>query len=212
MEILLRDVILIPDPFQINSKRTNITIENNRITEISPTARLPDPEYVITGKNLIVLPPGLNAHTHLPMTLLRGYSDNKVLYEWLADIWDIEGKFNANWIELGTQLACLEAIKNGTGGMFDNYFHSSVIGQVITQAGLRGWLGSGLLPSSFVEQGGLDFQLKEFERTINLANTSSLLTAAIGPHSQTTVEEEYLLQARDLAAEHHIPITIHASE
>ncbi len=212
MEILLRDVILISDPFQIKSKLTNIIIENNRVTDISPTAKLPDPEYVIKGKNLIVLPPALNAHTHLPMTLLRGYSDNKVLYEWLADIWAIEGKFNADWIELGTQLACLEAIKSGTGGMFDNYFHSSVIGQVIKQAGLRGWLGSGLLPSAFVNQGGLDFQLKEFEKTIDVASTSSLLNAAIGPHSPTTVEEEHLLQARDLAAEHHIPMTIHASE
>ena len=212
MEFLIRDVILISDPFQINSKRTNITIENNQITEISPTAKLPDPEYTIRGKNLVVLPPAMNAHTHLPMTLLRGFSDNKILYDWLADIWSIEGKFNADWIELGTKLACLEAIKSGTGGMFDNYFHSSVIGQVIKQAGLRGWLGSGLLPSSFVDQGGLDFQLKEFEKTIEIANTSSLLTAAIGPHSPTTVEEEYLLQTRDLAAKHHIPITIHASE
>jgi len=171
MEFLLKDVILISDPFQINSKRTNITIENNHITEISPTAKLPDPEYVIQGKNLVVLPPAMNAHTHLPMTLLRGFSDNKVLYEWLEDIWSIEGKFNADWIEMGTKLACLEAIKSGTGGIFDNYFHSSVIGQVIKKAGLRGWLGSGLLPSSFVDQGGLDFQLKEFEKTMDQATS-----------------------------------------
>ncbi|MHA1978719.1 MAG: amidohydrolase [Candidatus Hodarchaeales archaeon] len=212
MEILLRDVILLADPFQSSSKQTNIVIEDNKITEISPTANIPSPEYIIRGKNLVVLPPALNAHTHLPMTLLRGYSDNKVLYEWLADIWAIEGKFDKNWIELGTKLACLEAIKAGTGGMFDFYFHSSVIGKVIKQAGLRGWLGSGLLPSAFVNQGGLDFQLQEFERTINIANTSPLLTAAIAPHSPTTVEEEYLLQSRDLATEHKIPITIHASE
>jgi 5-methylthioadenosine/S-adenosylhomocysteine deaminase len=212
VEILLRDVILISDPFQISSKPTNIVIEDNQFIEISPTAKLPDPEYTIHGKHLVVLPPSLNSHTHLPMTLLRGYSDNKVLYEWLSDIWAIEGKFNADWIELGTKLACLEAIKSGTGGMFDNYFHSSVIGKVVKQSGLRGWIGSGLLPSAFVDQGGLDFQLREFERTIEIAKTSSLLTPAIAPHSPTTVEEEYLLQARDLAAKYHIPITIHASE
>ncbi len=212
MQILCRDVILVTDPFQISSKRTNIVIEDNQITEIDPTATLSSPEYIIQGKNLVVLPPALNAHTHLPMTLLRGYSDNKVLYEWLADIWAIEGKFDANWIELGTKLACLEAIKAGTGGMFDFYFHSSVIGRVIKQAGLRGWIGSGLLPSAFVDQGGLDFQLEEFKRTIDMANTSPLLTAAIAPHSPTTVEEEYLLQSRDLAAKYDVPITIHASE
>ncbi|MHA1944493.1 MAG: amidohydrolase [Candidatus Hodarchaeales archaeon] len=212
MEILLRDVILVSDTFHTSSKRTNIVIEDNQITEIGPNAKLASPEYIIQGKNLVVLPPALNAHTHLPMTLLRGYSDNKILYDWLADIWAIEGKFDPGWIELGTRLACLEAIKAGTGGFLDFYFHSSVIGQVIKQAGLRGWLGSGLLPSAFVDQGGLEFQLKEFKRTIDIANSSSLLTAAIAPHSPTTVEEEYLLQSRDLAAKHNIPITIHASE
>ncbi|MHA2095140.1 MAG: amidohydrolase family protein, partial [Candidatus Hodarchaeales archaeon] len=159
-----------------------------------------------------VLPPAINSHTHLPMTLLRGYSDNKVLYEWLADIWAIEGKFDAHWIELGTKLACLEAIKAGTGGAFDFYFQETVIGRVMDQAGLRGWLGAGLLPSAFVDQGGLESQLRDFEQLLKDVRSSSLLNAAIAPHSPTTVEEEYLLQSKDLAAKHKIPISIHASE
>ncbi|PWI46953.1 hypothetical protein CEE45_14300 [Candidatus Heimdallarchaeota archaeon B3_Heim] len=213
MEILLKDIKLLVDPHEgVDQKRVNIVIEEDRITEISSNAQIPSPEYVIDGKALIVLPPSINSHTHLPMTLLRGYSDNKVLYEWLADIWAIEGKFDAKWIELGTKLACLEAIKAGTGGTFDFYFQESVIGRVLDQAGIRGWLGAGLLPSAFVDQGGLESQLKDFERVIEEVKTSSLLNAAIAPHSPTTVEEEHLLQARDLAAKHNIPISIHASE
>ncbi len=213
MEILLKDITLLVDPHKgVAKKRVNIVIEDDRITQIGSNAKLPSPEYVIDGKSLIILPPAINSHTHLPMTLLRGYSDNKVLNEWLNDIWAIEGKFNAKWIELGTKLACLEAIKAGTGGVFDFYFQESVIGRVLAQAGIRGWLGAGLLPSAFVDQGGLESQLKDFERVIRDVKTSSLLNAAIAPHSPTTVEEEHLLQARDLAAKHKIPISIHASE
>ncbi len=213
MEILLKEITLISDPQEgFKHKQTNITIEDNRITQISPGAKLPSPEYVIEGKNLVVLPPAVNSHTHLPMTLLRGYSDNKVLYEWLADIWAIEGKFDAKWIDLGTKLACLEAIKAGSGGAFDFYFQETVIGKVIKHAGLRGWLGAGLLPSAFVNQGGLESQLKDFEQLLKDVKSSPLLNAAIAPHSPTTVEEEYLLQSKDLAAKHNIPISIHASE
>jgi 5-methylthioadenosine/S-adenosylhomocysteine deaminase len=146
------------------------------------------------------------------MTLLRGYSDNKVLYEWLQDIWVVEGKFTADWIKLGTQLACLETIKAGTGGAMDMYFQENVIGLEIANSGLRGWLGSALLSSAYVDQGGIEFQITEIDNTIKTAATSSLLTACIGPHSPTTVEEEHLLIARDLAAKYEIPIMIHASE
>ncbi len=213
MDILLSNIILLNDPYQgAGHKRTNIVIEDSRITGIGLNAQLPSPEYTIEGKSLVALPPAINSHTHLPMTLLRGYSDNKVLYEWLQDIWVVESKFDANWIKLGTQLACLEAIKAGTGGVMDMYFQENVIGHEIVNAGLRGWLGSAVLSSAYVDQGGIDFQLSEIGNTIETAATSSLLTACIGPHSPTTVKEDHLLIARDLAAKHKIPIMIHASE
>ncbi len=213
MDILLEDVTLIPEPDVSKIvKKTNIVIEDNIITEISPNAKITDYEYKISGKSLIVLPPPINSHSHLPMTLLRGYSDNKPLFPWLQDIWKIEGKFDAQWIILGTKLACLEMIKNGTGGVADFYFHESRIGQVLQNAGIRGWLGAGVLPSAFVDQGGYKFQLEEFQRAITIARESPLLTASIAPHSQTTVEEETILKTADLAETHRVPIMIHASE
>lgn len=213
MELFLRNIAFLPEPKSLTlQKKTNIVIEDNIITEISPSATHPDPEYEISGKHLVALPPPLNSHTHLPMTLLRGYSDNKPLFPWLQDIWEIEGKFDSDWITLGTKLAVLEMIKSGTGGTADFYFYETNIGQVLAEAGLRGWLGCGVLPSAFVDQGGIEFQLTEFQRTIDLANTSPLLEASIAPHSQTTVDPETILKTVDLAEKHSVPIMIHASE
>ncbi|MFW9853573.1 MAG: amidohydrolase family protein [Candidatus Thorarchaeota archaeon] len=213
MELLLQGVSFLPEPrIDKLQTKTNIVIEDNMITEISPRAKLPDPEFQIQGRRLIVLPPPINSHTHLPMTLLRGYSDNKPLFPWLQDVWEIEGKFDASWITMGTKLAALEMIKSGTGGAADFYFHESKIGAVLAQAGLRGWLGSGVLPSAFVDQGGIEFQLMEFRRALDLANTSPLLEASIAPHSQSTVDAETILKTADLAEKHSVPIMIHASE
>lgn len=212
MDLLLQDVMIIPEPDTSQIFRANITIEDNIISAIAPNAQIPDPEFIIDGKSLVVLPPPINSHTHLPMTLLRGYSDNKTLMDWLQDIWEIEGKFDANWIELGSRLACLEMIKSGTGGAADFYFHESRIGNVLEEAGIRGWLGAGILPSAFVEQGGYEFQLAELNRAIEVAKGSSLLKASIAPHSQITVPEEVILKTADLAESYQIPIMIHASE
>ncbi|MFX0182738.1 MAG: amidohydrolase family protein [Candidatus Hodarchaeota archaeon] len=212
MDILLHDVLLLPEPDVSTIIRTNITIEDRFISEISPKAKSPDPEFKIDGKSLLVLPAAINSHSHLAMTLLRGYSDNKPLLPWLQDIWAVEGKFNANWIELGTKLAGLEMIKSGSGGVADFYFHESTIGKTLVKAGLRGWLGAGILPSAYVDQGGYEFQLKEFKRSLDLSKESILLNAAIAPHSQSTVDEETILKTVDLAETHNVPIMIHASE
>lgn len=212
MDLLLKNVLIIPKPTTSEIFRANIVIEDNIISDIAPNAQIPDPEFIISGKSLVVLPPPINSHTHLPMTLLRGYSDNKTLMDWLQDIWKIEGKFDAKWIALGAKLACIEMIKAGTGGAADFYFHESKIGEVLEKAGVRGWLGAGILPSAFVDQGGYEFQLAELKRTIELAKGSHLLTATIAPHSQFTVPEETILKASDLAEANKIPIMIHASE
>ncbi|MHA2244151.1 MAG: hypothetical protein ACXADY_04225, partial [Candidatus Hodarchaeales archaeon] len=102
MDLLLQDVLIIPKPDITTIYRANIVIEDNLISDISPKAQIPDPEFKISGKSLVVLPPPINGHTHLPMSLLRGYSDNKTLMDWLQNIWEIEGKFDARWIALGT--------------------------------------------------------------------------------------------------------------
>ena len=46
MEILLKEIGLITDPFAgYNNKPINIVIEDTRITEIGKNAKIPDPEY-----------------------------------------------------------------------------------------------------------------------------------------------------------------------
>ena len=212
MDLLITDVSIIPKPDTTQIFQADIVIEDNFISAITPNAQIPDPEFIISGKSLIALPPPINSHTHLPMTLLRGYSDNKTLMDWLQDIWEIEGKFDAKWIKIGTELACLEMIKAGTGGVADFYFHESKISSVLEEAGIRGWLGAGILPSAFVDQGGYEFQLAELNRVIDITKGSSLLNAAIAPHSQITVPEEVILKAADLAGSNQIPLMIHASE
>ena len=65
-------------------KNQNILIENDIIKQISE--EVPEGEYdVIDAKGGIVMPGLVNAHTHSPMTFLRGYADGYPLEVWLND-------------------------------------------------------------------------------------------------------------------------------
>ncbi len=72
-----------------------------------------------------VLMPGLvNAHTHVPMTLLRGLADDLRLDVWLQGyIWPVEREFvSPDFVRLGTQLACAELIRSGVTCFADMYY------------------------------------------------------------------------------------------
>ncbi|MGE5465226.1 MAG: amidohydrolase family protein, partial [Syntrophothermus sp.] len=63
-----------------------------------------------------ILMPGLiNAHTHVPMTLLRGLADDLRLDVWLMGyMMPVEREFvSPDFVRLGTLLACAEQIRSG---------------------------------------------------------------------------------------------------
>ncbi|HET7404851.1 MAG TPA: amidohydrolase family protein, partial [Candidatus Bathyarchaeia archaeon] len=63
-----------------------------------------------------VLIPGLiNTHTHLSMTLFRGYADDLELREWLEKkIWPLEARLDGDACYRGALLGSLEMTRTGT--------------------------------------------------------------------------------------------------
>ena len=77
--------------------------------------------YDGTGK--LLMPALYNAHTHAPMTLLRGYAENLPLQAWLNDmVWPFEAKMTPEDNYWGTLLACAEMARYGTVGFSDMYY------------------------------------------------------------------------------------------
>ena len=74
--------------------------------------------------------PGLvNAHTHAPMTLLRGLADDLRLDVWLMGyMMPVEREFvRPDFVSLGTQLACAEMIRSGTTCFADMYYFEDAV-------------------------------------------------------------------------------------
>ena len=93
----------------------------------------------LMGDNRIVMPGLINGHSHAAMTLLRGVADDLALMDWLNNyIFPAEVEFvDAEFVRIGTELACWEMIRGGTTTFVDMYYFPDVIADVVESCGMR---------------------------------------------------------------------------
>ena len=97
-----------------------------------------EPDRVINAENMLVIPGLYNAHTHLPMTMFKGYAEDMPLQPWLFDkIIPAEDKLNDIMVYYGSLLGIAEQIKNGVISCSDMYFFSENILQAADESGIK---------------------------------------------------------------------------
>ena len=75
---------------------------------------------IIDGNRKVLLPGFVNAHTHSPMTLLRGYAENLPLDRWLNEkVFPFEDRLNSERAYFGTMLSVAEMLASGTTSFSD---------------------------------------------------------------------------------------------
>ncbi|MDZ5811569.1 amidohydrolase [Halorubrum sp. AD140] len=172
------------------------------------------PDETLEAEGSLVVPGLVNAHTHVAMTLLRGYADDKPLDAWLReDIWPAEAELTPDHIEAGAALGALEMIRSGTTAFADMYFAMDRVADVVDRAGLRARLGHGVVTVG-KEEGDARADVAEslaVARDLDGAAGGRVRTAFM-PHSLTTVGEEYLREGIAKARDAGVPIHLHANE
>lgn len=165
----------------------------------------------LAGKMLM---PGLvNGHTHLPMTLFRGFADDLPLMEWLENhIWPVEFQLNDEMLTIGALIGCAEFIRTGCTAFLNGYFHEHVTGDVASSAGLRAVLGEGFFsfPSPMFPTASDCWQtIRALDQ--RYANNTAIRTA-VTPHAAFTVSPDEMVASFELAKELDIPWQIHLAE
>jgi len=90
----------------------------------------------------LILPGLINGHTHAAMTLFRGLADDLPLMDWLNNyIFPAEGKMDADFVRVGTLLACAEMIMSGTTTFCDMYLFEEEVARAAKEAGMRCLVG-----------------------------------------------------------------------
>ncbi len=93
---------------------------------------------IIDGKNRAIIPGIINAHTHLPMTVFRGYGEGCELHEWLNKyIFPAEAKLDERAIESCTDLALAESLASGTTSFTDMYSFEPTVAERVAKSGAK---------------------------------------------------------------------------
>ncbi len=172
-----------------------------------------DGDRTLSAAGGLVMPGLVNAHTHVAMTLLRGYADDKPLDAWLQeDIWPAEAALEPADVRAGTELGLLEMIKSGTTAFADMYFHMETVADAVADVGLRARLSHGIVTVGKDEAGAEADVEAGIEFAQDVAGAHERIEPAISPHSLTTVSEDALERTIAAAREQGIPLHVHANE
>lgn len=162
-----------------------------------------------------VLMPGLvNAHTHVPMTLVRGLADDLRLDVWLMGyMLPVERQFvSPEFVRLGTLIACAEQIRSGVTTFNDMYYFEDDIAQATADAGMRAVCGESIMKYPAPDAASYDDSLAYAREFIKKWKGHPLIVPAIAPHAPYSTNPEIIRACVDLAKEFDVPLHIHISE
>lgn len=162
-----------------------------------------------------VLMPGLvNAHTHVPMTLLRGLADDLRLDVWLMGyMMPVERQFvSPDFCRQGTLLACAEFIRSGVTCFADMYYFEDDVATATAQAGLRGVLAQTVMKYPSPDAASYEDALTLARDFIVKWKGHPLVVPSVGPHAPYTLTPEIFKAVTQLAVEYDVPMHIHLSE
>ncbi|MFC1878336.1 amidohydrolase family protein [Chloroflexota bacterium] len=162
-----------------------------------------------------VLMPGLiNAHSHVPMTLLRGLADDLRLDVWLLGyMMPVEREFvSPEFVYLGTQMACAELIRSGVTCFADMYYFEETVAQATAEAGLRAVCGQTVLKFPAPDARFYEESLASAREFIIKWKDHPLIVPSVAPHAPYTCTEDILRSSAALAVEFDIPLLTHIAE
>ncbi len=211
-ELLIAGGRVLTPSLEVRSADVLVDQRAGTIEEIGTGLGTRDTELDASGA--LVMPGLVNAHTHVAMTLMRGYADDKPVDQWLAeDIWPIEAEFTPEDIRAGAALGILELIKTGTTAFADMYFEVDRIAEVVREAGVRARLGYGMVTEGADRGEALEELRHGLEVAVELDDgAEGRVTSAYMPHSLTTADIDLLPEFLPEARDRGIPVHYHANE
>lgn len=215
------DLVIENATYIVTSDRKNavlkdcaIGIKDKKIVAIQGAGSLKGAN-TYNAKGKLIAPGLINTHTHLAMSLLRGWAEGVNLQGFLERVWAAEGLImNPKNVALGTQLGALESLLAGTTTTLDMYLYPDAAHKGAASTGIRHITGP--LFFDFTGLDGLDWEArleiaKKWEQVLQDVGGPDV-PAYLMPHSTYTVSPDHLVEIGKLAKQMGASISIHISE
>ena len=208
MKLLIKNATLLDMVGEApNIKKTDILIEKNKIAKISENI-VDEEADVIDAKEKVVMPGLVNTHTHLAMSIFRGYKDDQKLMDWLENaIFPVEDRLSPDDIYWNSFLSCIELIKSGTTTFNDMYFRMDKTIESVEESGLRGVIAWCITDTSIKDK---ITRTREYHEKYNYPD--SKIKIYVSAHAPYSCSPDTIQLCVDLAKELNTGIHKHLSE
>ena len=212
--MLFKNIAIIDDNFEIK-ENMYVEVKGSFIEYIGETEPLGAKDIdSYDGSGKLLMPGFYNAHSHVPMSLLRGYGENMQLSDWLNKrIFPFEDKLTGDDIYNGTMLGMAEMIRFGIISTTDMYYHGDEMARAVIESGAKMNLSIGTVcfnDSSFKE-------LSQYSETKRLNeqfknNYENRLIMDLSIHGEYTSTPKVVEGLADYARESGLRVQVHVSE
>lgn len=194
-----------------------VAVRGTGISHVSPCRPEGVFDQTIDCAGKVMMPGFVNAHTHVPMTLLRGYGGGCDLHTWLNQyIFPAEDKLDDRAVAAGTALGLAEMIASGVTCIADMYMRPGIIAGQVLEAGISANLSLGGTyfedPAEFSAERCSDCaaQIALTEEWHNAGGGQILVDASI--HGEYTSVAPLWRWMADYAHAHGLGMHVHISE
>ncbi|MBN6152679.1 TRZ/ATZ family hydrolase [Xanthomonas sp. AmX2] len=217
-DLLIEAGYVVPiEPHAVVLEQHAVAVRGSEIVAVLPIADARarfSAARTVSRPDAALLPGLVNAHTHNPMTLLRGIADDLPLMVWLQQhIWPVEtAVIGPEFVADGTALAIAEMLRGGTTCANENYFFSDVQAAVYKQHGFRARVGTVIIdfPTAWAKTSD-----EYFERACEVHDQwrdDPLIGIAFAPHAPYTVNDANFERVRMLSDQLDVPVHLHTHE
>ena len=213
MDILFKNATVITmDDARPILENAFVGIKGRKIEYVGDRRPEGEIKRVIDARGKVLMPGLINTHTHVPMTLFRGLSDDCELDVWLREhIWPAEDKLTSESVRAGTELAVAEMLASGTTSFSDSYFFVDAIADVALSSGIRANLSRSIVGDgeNFDAMPSV-LEAQELFSRIHMAD-GGRIRADASIHAEYTSETKCRQRVAALARERRQILQIHTS-
>ena len=190
-----------------------ILVSGDTIVAVLPAGQVPmdqSAKRIIQADGMVAIPGLINAHSHVAMTLFRGFVEDLDLQDWLARVWKYElSALSAEKVAAGSRLALAEMIRGGVTCVHDMYWHYEATMQVAEEIGFR-LIGG----PPITNIGGPEFNemVAGARKTLESMQGYHYVIPVIQAQSTYTTDQRMMNTVLELKQEFNVPFTTHASE
>jgi len=119
-ELVVRRCLLLRDP-AAEPVEADVLVGGGHVLDIGAAGGpVPRGARVIEASGLLAIPGLVNAHTHSPEACLRGIAEGRPLEPWLAAMFTVAGRYDAEAHAIAATAAAVEMVRNGVTGVIDH--------------------------------------------------------------------------------------------